>query len=717
MTSSQEIVASNSRQRWFAGAAMAVAIGLSGTAQAAGSDWAKTDHGQVRLVSAVDATGDSRAVTLGLEFKLKKGWKIYWRSPGDAGSPPMIDWTGSTNLADTKILWPTPTRFDVSGLTTLGYKDAVVLPIQAGVAKPGEKLTLRAKVDYLTCDDVCIPYTADLRLALPAGAGMPAPEAAALGAAMTTLPAAAGETLRFERATVSEIAKAGGKPGEMLVSLNVVALSTTPLAKPDLVVEHAAILSSEAPVATLEEGGRRATLVVPLAGDRLTAAKLAGADVTLTLLDAGRATEGTARVSAGAAPTASGGGEGLAAALLIALLGGLILNLMPCVLPVLSLKIVGAIGHGGQSVGRVRAGFLASAAGIVGSFLLLAGGAIGLQKAGLAVGWGIQFQQPVFVSFMVVVVALFALNLAGLFEIPLPAWLAESAVSTESKASRSELAGHFVSGVFATLLATPCSAPFVGTALTYALSRGPLEIAAVFAAMGVGLAAPFLLVAAFPALAARLPRPGAWMLRLKQVLSLALFATAAWLVTVLVGAADTRIALLVAGLCIVMAGAIAVRHRLGQAGLAAATLAGVLAIALPAFITASPPASAAASQGRWRTLDATRPLRPQIEAAMAGGKTVLVDVTADWCVTCQVNKKLVLNAGPLSARLERDDIFLLRADWTRPSDNIAAYLKAAGRYGIPFNIVYGPGAPDGVALPELLTTALVEDALGRAARR
>ena len=349
--------------------------------------------------------------------------------------------------------------------------------------------------------------------------------------------------------------------------------------------------------------------------------------------------------------------------------------------------------------------------------LFRSGGAIGLQKAGLAVGWGIQFQQPAFISFMIVVVALFALNLAGLFEIPLPAWLAESAVSTEAKASRSELAGHFVSGVFATVLATPCSAPFVGTALTYALSRGALEIASVFAAMGVGLAAPFLLVAAFPALAARLPRPGAWMPRLKQVLSLALFATVAWLVTILVAAADNRIALLVAGLCTVMGSAIAVRHRLGRAGLAAATIAGVMAIALPAFITAAPPASAAASQGRWRMLDATRPLRPQIEAAMAGGKTVLVDVTADWCVTCQVNKKLVLNAGPLSARLERDDVVLLRADWTRPSDNIAAYLKAAGRYGIPFNIVHGPGAPDGVALSELLTTALVEDALRRAARR
>lgn len=711
----QDIATAIPVNSFFAVLLLLAALGLAGPARAAGSDWVKTEQTELRLVSAVDAVGDSRTVTLGLHFRMKPGWKIYWRSPGDAGFPPTIDWKGSANLENASLLWPAPYRFDVSGLTTLGYKGEVVLPLSATLAKAGDAVSLRATVEYLTCDDVCIPYTATLKLDLPAGTGVPSAEAPMIGEFLARQPATTGLTI--EHATLRDVPRKGGKPGETVVEVSVSARGERVFARPDIVAEHAAIAVSEPPQVTLDDSGRRALFTFTLAGDKLTAAKLAGQKIAFTVLDDPLAAETVATPSIGVPPAQGSSFGELAAMLLVALLGGLILNVMPCVLPVLSLKVIGAVGYGGQASSRVRAGFLASSAGIVASFLVLAVGAIALKSAGATVGWGIQFQQPVFLAFIIAVVLLFALNLAGLFEIALPSWLAGAAVAGEQRAARSELAGHFASGAFAALLATPCSAPFVGTALTFALSRGSLETVAIFAAMGVGLAAPFLLVAAFPRLASRLPKPGAWMLWVKRVMALALFATAAWLFTVLAGAAGWYAVVAVGAILGVMAMVIGLRSRLGGIAVPAAVLTAALAIAAPLVVQGPAPASAAVASGRWQLIDPARDIQAQIAERLAGGKVVIVDVTADWCVTCQVNKKLVLNADEVSKRLDRDGVLALRADWTRPSPAIAAYLKANARYGIPFNIVYGPGAPEGVPLPELLTVELVMGALDKAARK
>ena len=714
-------------------AAVAAIAFVPSAAHAAGSEWVRTDQTQVRLISAVDGVGDSRTVTLGLQFRLKPGWKIYWRAPGDAGFPPTIDWNGSANLGGTQMLWPAPYRFDVSGLTTIGYKGEVVLPIQATLADPGKPLSVKAKVDYLTCDDVCIPYTATFTLQLPAAAAKPSGEAPLISGAMSALPRMAGaDSVTFTSPTVAEIDAPGGRVGEQAVLLSLVVNAARPLKKPDLFVEHPKVVVAEPASVRLEDDGRRAVITSVLVGDKLKASDLVAGDLTLTLVDGGQAVEGTVRASlAGGADqetcpvgdkncgmgTGGKSGDGLWSILLVSLLGGLILNLMPCVLPVLSLKVMGAIGHGGSAPSRVRAGFLASAGGVIASFLVLAGATIAVKQAGLAVGWGIQFQQPAFIAFMVVIVLLFALNLLGVFEIPLPSWLAETAVAGEQRAGRSELAGHFVAGAFATLLATPCSAPFVGTALSFALSRGAVEIIAVFLALGIGLAAPYLLLAAFPRWATRLPKPGRWMVTLKKILSLALLATAVWLLSVLMGAAGTNAVIAAVAATAVMSALLMARHRIGRAAIPAATAAALAAMILPAVLASTAGPATAAVDGRWTRLDGTRDIAAQVKAATAGGKVVLVDVTADWCVTCQVNKKLVLNADSVIQRLADAKAVSLKVDWTRPSDAIAQYLAANGRYGIPFNIVYGPAAPQGIALPELLTVDLVTEAIDKAAGR
>jgi len=385
------------------------------------------------------------------------------------------------------------------------------------------------------------------------------------------------------------------------------------------------------------------------------------------------------------------------------------------VLPVLSIKLLTVVAHGGGDPRPVRTGFLASAAGILVSFAVLATGAVLLKQSGLAAGWGIQFQQPLFLAAMVMILVLFAGNLWGLFEFHLPGAVADGAAGAGHGHG---LGGHFLTGAFATLLATPCSAPFLGTAVGFALSRGPLEIYAVFAALGLGLALPYLAVAAFPGLATRLPRPGPWMVTLRYVLGLALIATAAWLVTVLA----TQTSFAVGGLVtlLIAAALVALWQLRGLSGRARGATWGVvgalsvLALVISASLT-RPDADvdvAVIEDGVWQPFD-----RAQIDREVAAGRIVFVDVTADWCLTCQVNKALVLNIGAVRDRLGSDNVVAMKADWTRPDPRITRFLADFGRYGIPFNVVYGPGAPEGVPLPEILTEGKVLAGFQRAGGR
>jgi suppressor for copper-sensitivity B len=404
-------------------------------------------------------------------------------------------------------------------------------------------------------------------------------------------------------------------------------------------------------------------------------------------------------------------------------LGGLILNFMPCVLPVLSIKLLSVVKHGGRARSRVRASFLASAAGIVTSFLVLAGVAVAFKSLGMTVGWGIQFQQPLFLTAMAVVISLFACNLFGFFEILLPRWaqglagLGQGPMTAEGAAEPS-LIGHFVTGAFATLLATPCSAPFLGTAVGFALARGAVEIMAIFAVLGLGLALPYLLIAAVPALAARLPRPGPWMVTLRRILGLALAGTALWLLSVLATQVGLAPAVSVGGLLVALGAVLWLGHARRAGRLPAPAVAGALALAafvLPAMLPA-PTANAVAQQGGAENEDATWKVMDLglIPALVADGQVVFVDVTADWCLTCQINKKLVLERGEVQARLASGEVVAMRGDWTLPSEEISRYLEGFGRYGIPFAAVYGPALPDGLALPEVLTTDTVVRAMDRA---
>ena len=700
---------------------LAILPAVVGEARAAASDWFEHEHGAVRLIAAGATAGSAEKASLGLEFRMIPGWKIYWRSPGDAGFPPQINWAGSQNFAGANMLWPAPRRFSVLGLETLGYTEHVVFPIEAEPFEPGKPMDLRARVRFLTCDDICVPYEVDLALALPEGADVNTPESGLIEEWRGRLPATgAGAPLSVDRAEIAGT----GESQALIVRLR----GDRRLENPDVFVEGPPEYGFARPVVQIEAGGTEALVRIGVHAPKNPDAQLAGENVTLTMVDGVRAAESTVTLSAALAvapgsvsPVGSAIEYGFLAILGLAVLGGLILNLMPCVLPVLSIKLLAVIGHGGEAPGRIRAGFVASAAGILFCFLLLGTVAVGLQSAGLAAGWGIQFQQPVFLAFMIAVITLFACNMWGLFEIRLPGSVTDIAATagTAGDGRGNSLWGHFLTGAFATLLATPCTAPFLGTAVGFALSRGPVEIYAVFLALGVGLALPWLMVAAFPVLVNRLPRPGRWMVTLKRVLSIALVGTALWLLSVLwfqIGGPATAII----GTLMFAIGFSVWQYRYLSARARFATwvvvglLTAISMVGAASFGSSSGggAVSAKSADAVWRGFDLAA-----IDSEVANGKTVLVDVTADWCLTCQVNKSLVLNRGPVAEIIGRGGVVAMKADWTRPDEAISAYLRSFGRFGIPFNVVYGPGAPQGIPLPEILTDASVLNAIERAGGR
>lgn len=674
-----------------------------GPAWAAASAWDNHEFARARLVSAVAAVGELQELRLGMQFKLNPHWKTYWRSPGDAGLPAKIEWGGSENLAEAQVLWPVPERHTLLGIETLGYENELLLPILVRPKTPGRPMRLRAEVDYLVCEVICVPARAVLALDLPAGAAVPSQFVDLVDRWRNKVPgdgAAAG--IRIERAALVGT----GAAGELAVAV----VAREPLAKPDLFVEGPPGFHFGRPRARLNADGSGGTLFLPVSVDKAALASLIGADATLTFVDGTRTAEATLKIAPGGAgdraPDAVPASLGWM--LLVALLGGLILNLMPCVLPVLSLKLLSVVGHGGGARAEVRIGFIAASAGILASFLLLAGFVLALRAGGMAVGWGIQFQQPVFIVAMALIVTLFACNLFGLFEISGPRWAFAAA---ETKAANHGVLGHFLTGGLATLLATPCSAPFLGTAVGFALARGPVEIVAIFIALGLGLALPYLAVAAFPGLATRLPRPGRWMRHFRWLLGMGLAATAIWLLTVLAAQRDAGVAWTMGGILGLVALVLAVGGTLAPQGrryALRAAAAGALGAIVYAGLLAEPAPGGTqpAAAGQWRKFD-----EAAIPALIAQGQVVFVDVTADWCITCQANKTLVLNRGRVAERLGGKDVVAMRADWTRPDPAIAAYLSKFGRYGIPFNVVYGPKAPMGIPLPELLTSDAVLAAL------
>ena len=689
-------------------AAAGLLVAALAPAAAASTAWIGNQHAAVRLLTASDDVSTASLIEAGLEFRFAPGWHGYWRTPGDAGIAPVLDWSGTPGLESAKTSWPAPTRLVISGLQNSTYEGNVILPVRLALADHKGPADVHVAVDYAACSNICVPYHADLALTLPLGSGTVSNEAGEIVAARAAVPVAPSE------AGIEVLRQAfvgNGAKRALVVDLR---SDTVPFSHPDLFIENAGDGIPAAPAVSLSDDNRSATLTVPLA-DNPSHARL-----DLTLVDRGRSVE----FSGPAAPAATSEASGLWAILLSALIGGLILNLMPCVLPVLSLKFAGLTrlaeaGDDPRAKRRaVRVGFAATGLGIVSCFLGIAAILVVLKWSGATLGWGIQFQQPWFLAGMAVVTVLFAASLFDWFHLGIPQWAvrlseAGSGLQGRDPASRGRAIEAFLTGAFATLLATPCSAPFVGTAVGFALARGPADILGIFFCLGIGMGLPFFGAALVPGVAHWLPRPGPWMVTLRRILGVMLLGTAAWLVAIL-SSVDGPMASFWVGLP--LAGLLALSRWTRLGGGADGQLWPKLAMgALAAFVVVAAVASPASGPlpqqdaGDWQRFDPVALAR-----LVSDGKTVLVDVSASWCLTCKVNELAALKTAEVRGRLSQPDTVTMRADWSRPDPSIALFIQGFARYGIPLDVVYGPGRPAGEALPELLTAGLVVDALDRA---
>ena len=665
-------------------------------------------YGEVRLVSAVSAMGNLQELPLGLEFRLAPGWKIYWRTPGEAGLPPTLDLQMANGAPlQSQIEWPVPKRFNAFGFDNFGYADAVILPVAVRGYDRGAALQIRGQIEALVCSDICVPLAGALRLDLADGPAEPSSMAMVIAQFAAKVP-------RINALSPIKIATAWQSGSQLKIGF---AATSQPVT--EVFVEGPAGIAFKQPVfanniAVIDVEG---DLKTPLAGQTVDLTVIAGDDFTTQSIIVAKDAPLAGSFAAGKPmPTDAGAMAQFWTVIGFAFLGGLILNLMPCVLPVLAIKLAAIIEASGQSRGFVRLRFGAGAMGILSSFAILAAGLAALRLAGGQNGWEIQFQSPVFLAIILLVLGLFTLNMLDRFFLPIPAFLQASfrgdgqntnGQNTNQQARPAILFGDFMAGMLATLLATPCSAPFVGSAVTVALTGDMAQLFAVFMAMGAGLAAPWGLVVLFPALVGFLPRPGHWMVWLKRGLAGLLIATMIWLGWLLQTIQGGPAALLLLGLIGFVLLAILCRQKIGILLAGAGLFAGLAFLPAPAIV--APQANGLVWQV-WSN-DASA-------AARAEGKLVFVDVTADWCITCKANKALVLETAPiapmLAALVDDGKLVMLKADWTRPDPRIAAFLASHDRFGIPFNIIYGPKAPEGVLLGELLRADMVENALIKA---
>ncbi|MFT5881343.1 MAG: suppressor for copper-sensitivity B [Moritella sp.] len=646
-----------------------------------------------QLIASANAVNGVSTLSMGLKIKLDDGWKTYWSSPGLAGAPPSIDWQGSENLAAVEWSWPVPQRMTVYDVETFGYKHEVIYPLQVTVSNPDGALKLKAKTTLLVCREVCIRAQVLLALDLPAlGDGID-------HAALTQLqPYLADVPVDIASTSVS-LQQLGWDDSSSRLVVELSGITDTVV---DGFVEGVDFTLFSKP--SISQQGDITRLVMHAEDMAGTPARLNPEQtVTVTLSYAQSGVVFTDSITPTVIETTL---PSWVYMLLLAVAGGFILNLMPCVLPVLSIKLLSVVESASESKGQRRINFLFSAAGIFFAFWLLAGLFILLKFLGIGFGWGVQFQSPVFLLVMIPVLTLFALNLIDKFDVQLPQALMDKLVGSSK--------GHFYQGIFAVLLATPCSAPFLGTAVAFALAGSSWQILIIFTGLAFGLALPYLLIATWPNSVNAMPKPGMWMVRFRHFLAVLLFATLSWLVWLL--QAHLTVMLWAIFSVVICAIVLLLIYKPGPKVLVSAfafyLIAANTVIWLPdTFSTQSATFKTETSAIQWQAFQPDK-----IDDYIAEGKTVFVDATADWCITCVVNERAVLQRSDIVARLNADSVVAMKADWTKPDPVIEAYLKRYGRYAIPFNQVFGPALPNGKLLPELLTKGAVLSALDQAGK-
>ena len=710
--------------------AMAALLAFVSCAWAAPVD---APHAQVRLIAPQSQWArDGKPVSAGLYFKLEQGWHIYWVNAGDSGQPPHLSWSLPQGISASAMQFPAPALLPMGPLMDYGYVGEVVFPFSVQVAPSFSQANavLKAHADWLVCREICVPGKADLELTRPIGAAAGAPvspdtalyarfarqiprplpsashavfQASSHGFRLlveTKAPAAVARFYPFDANLIDNAAaqKVALLPDGVLLDLAVSPDMTAPPEHLSGVIEMGAGRAFQIEAAP----GR---IVLPA-----SAAVPAPAAAAAPMPSPAPSPAPASLPASGQQAGSSAASISLLRVLGLAFVGGLILNLMPCVFPVLFLKGLSLVNAGREDRRTLRLHGFVYTAGIVLSFWLLVAVLLLLRAAGSRLGWGFQFQSPVFLALMSQLLFFLGLSLAGQFEIGLTLTSAGGGL-----ASKSGSAGSFFTGVLAVVVATPCTAPFMGVATGYALSQPAVVTFVVFTALALGLAAPYVALTFQPSWTRLLPRPGPWMEVLKQAVSVPIFATVIWLAWVLAQAygAGVLAALLAEFLLLAIAGWILGRWPARRAGFAAAGIVIACGIALSVMAprnlateVRAPPAASGTVAAEWAPWSSQA-----VASALQQGHPVLVDFTANWCLSCQVNERVALHRPEVEAALRNADIVTLRADWTRHDEQITRALSELGRSGVPAYVLYTPDQRAPSLLPEVLSPAIVINAV------
>ena len=656
------------------------------------SEWQFTEKAKLRIISPYLNTGENHEITLGLEYKLEDGWKTYWKSPGAGGFPQTIDYSESTNVNNLKILWPTPQSFSILGLHSLGYENNIIFPITINIADLYQPTLLKLKIHFLVCKDICIPGDANLSLFIPNGKEqLFSKHINSIEKYISLSPIQDAKSLNIS--VQNPILYNEEK--KSIFEFDVI--QKNQFINPQIHLDSSMGLPVEKPKIKFDENLKKLTATFFYED---TFIDLDKNDIVIHIADTPLVYEEKVKFQTKDFNEYSNSKDHLVQIIFIAILGGLILNIMPCVLPVLSIKLISVTRYSGKENTMIRRGFLSTALGIIVSFILLGVFLLLLKISGQQIGWGIQFQEPLFLMAIALILLLFSFNLIDLFEIPTPNLKILGS-------SNNTLFSDFITGFFATLMATPCSAPFVGTAVAFAFTQNSFLLMLTFFFMSLGMSLPYLVIAAFPDLVKFLPSSGNWMIWVRRAMSILLFLTFIWILSIL----NNHFNDLFIGWTVLLSSLILLflilnKKNILKNGPSLITILFILFIYFLSSFNNFFNKNFESSKTDWNNFNQTL-----LENLIKEEKIVFIDITADWCITCQYNKQKVINTKEIKDLFEKFEVVKIKGDWTLPNKEIEDFLNSYNKFGIPFNIIYGKNSKEGIIFSELLTKKEIKNAL------
>ena len=624
------------------------------------------NHSTIKIVPDQILLSDDNYFYFGIEINLEKDWKTYWKNPGDAGAPITIEFDNNQGILEKKILFPFPEKFVDKSITTIGYENRVIFPIRLKLNREIEEINTNITLQYLVCKEVCIPLKSKHKI-----------EYFLKDANLNFK-----ESIIYDFFQKVPLKNSGyfSLESKVFFKTNKIELSLKNFKNKNI---KAFAYSDDVNFSTNVRFRDKNHIISLYANESLENIK---SPISLVISDGLKYKEiilDNLKNDFGKKPY-------LFNFLILAFLGGLILNFMPCVLPVLSLKLLSLVKIGSEDAIKVKNNIISIVLGIFTSFLFLSLFIITMKFLGHSIGWGFQFQNLYFLVFITTIVFIFSLNLLGFFEIILPVKLFNN---INEYINSNKTSGYYFSGVFATLMATPCSAPFLGTAIGFSAITSNLNILMIFISVALGFSLPYLLIFLNPKFLKIIPKPGQWMDVFKFILGLILLATSGWLMK-LSGIDEVFILIII---LLVTTLSLILFFNIKK-------LFTSLIFSIVIFLFLIKPFQNTQKQNNWVDFD-----EQILNLEVSNDKVLLLDLTADWCITCQINKQTTLENEDLIEFLKSNNILLMRGDWTKPNDKILNFIKKNGRLGIPLNIIYGPRKKNGILLPEILTKDLIID--------